>query len=82
MPARPQKKTSTAAPDITRGALPSSRKITVAGEQHPGVQVAMREIALAAGSHEKPVTVYDTSRPLYRPQCFYRHSQRTGFIAS
>lgn len=46
--------------DVTRGALPASRKIYVEGEQ--GTKVAMREIAL----HDKEApkfVVYDTSGP-------------------
>ena len=50
-----------AAPQVTTGPFPSSRKIHVAGRRHTGVRVAMREIDLTASSGEKPVRVYDTS---------------------
>ena len=54
---------------ITRGPLPKSRKIYVAGEIYKDIRVPMREIALSdtknaiTGKMEAnaPVTVYDTS---------------------
>jgi phosphomethylpyrimidine synthase len=46
--------------DVTRGALPASRKIHVKGEKHKDVQVAMREISIGDAA-QKSVTVYDTS---------------------
>lgn len=57
------KKNTNALPsDVTRGALPASRKIYAMGERHPEMHVAMREIALSV-PHEEPVIVYDTSGP-------------------
>ena len=47
--------------EITRGALPSSRKIHVRTDS--GVSVAMREIILSEKAGEDPFTVYDTSGP-------------------
>ena len=46
---------------VTTGALPSSRKIYVAGEHHPDVRVPMREISLHESANEPPLVVYDTS---------------------
>jgi phosphomethylpyrimidine synthase len=48
---------------VSTGPLPASRKIHVAGEIHPRIRVAMREITLADGSGEPPVRVYDPSGP-------------------
>ncbi len=48
--------------DVTRGALPASRKIYVSGERHGDVHVAMRSIALSDKGLPH-VTVYDTSGP-------------------
>jgi phosphomethylpyrimidine synthase len=60
----------TARPDaalkITTGPLPGSRKIHVEGSR-PDIRVAMREIALTAGSGEEPVRVYDCSGPYTDP---------------
>ncbi|NLU19715.1 MAG: phosphomethylpyrimidine synthase ThiC [Phycisphaerae bacterium] len=61
---------------ITRGPLPGSRKIYVAGTMHPQIRVPMREIPLSptrsplpGGKDEPnpPVTVYDTSGPYTDP---------------
>jgi phosphomethylpyrimidine synthase len=62
---------------ITRGALPGSRKVHVAGVLHPSVRVPMREIAQTPtreGSPDAPrlvpnpsITVYDTSGPYTDP---------------
>ena len=49
---------------ISRGSLPSSKKIYVAGEQFPEIRVPMREISLSNG---ESVTVYDTSGPYTDP---------------
>jgi phosphomethylpyrimidine synthase len=46
---------------VTTGALPSSRKIYVAGERHAGLRVPMREISLHESANEPPLVVYDTS---------------------
>ncbi|MBS7792692.1 phosphomethylpyrimidine synthase ThiC [Roseococcus sp. SDR] len=48
-------------PAVTTGPLPASRKIHVAGQLHPEIRVAMREIAVSGG--ELPLRVYDTSGP-------------------
>ncbi|MTJ82798.1 MAG: phosphomethylpyrimidine synthase ThiC [Telmatospirillum sp.] len=52
---------------VTTGALPSSRKIHVAGSRHPDLRVAMREIDLTATANEPPFRVYDTSGPYTDP---------------
>ena len=48
-------------PQVTTGALPASRKLYVPGQLHPGLRVAMREIAVGGG--EPPLRVYDPSGP-------------------
>ena len=48
--------------DVTRGALPASKKIYVQGEHYKDLQVAMRSIALSDKTLSN-VTVYDTSGP-------------------
>ncbi|HLY55551.1 MAG TPA: phosphomethylpyrimidine synthase ThiC [Stellaceae bacterium] len=48
---------------VSTGPLPASRKIHLAGERHPDIRVAMREIALEPSSGEPPVRVYDPSGP-------------------
>jgi len=63
---------------VTRGPLPASRKIHVAGALHPSVRVPMREVALSPtrrhtpGGTEAalnaPVVVYDTSGPYTDPE--------------
>ena len=52
---------------VTTGPFPASRKLHVPGRQHPDLRVAMREIALEAGSGEAPVRAYDTSGPYSDP---------------
>ncbi len=60
---------------ITRNPFPNSTKIYVAGQIHPEIRVAMREIELSdttdATTKKKtpnePVTVYDTSGPYTDP---------------
>ncbi len=54
-------------PTVTTGALPASRKIHIAGEQHPDICVPMREISLHPTSGEPPVIVYDASGPYTDP---------------
>ncbi|SDB61990.1 phosphomethylpyrimidine synthase ThiC [Belnapia rosea] len=49
--------------EVTTGPLPASRKIHIAGTHHPGIRVAMREIALDPSAKEPPLRVYDTSGP-------------------
>ena len=48
---------------VTTGALPGSRKITIAGTHFPDLRVAMREVALEPSANEPPVRIYDTSGP-------------------
>jgi len=50
---------------VSLGPLPASTKIHVPGTLHPGIRVAMREIALSGG--ESPVRVYDASGPYTDP---------------
>ena len=52
---------------VSTGPLHASRKIYVAGERHPDLRVAMREIDLAEDSGEPPVRVYDPSGPYTDP---------------
>ena len=49
------------------GAIPGSRKIYVAGERHPDLQVPFREVALHPSAGEPPVTIYDPSGPYTDP---------------
>jgi phosphomethylpyrimidine synthase len=53
-----------AAPKVTAGALPGSRKIFSTPERHDDVAVPSREIALSNGA---PFRVYDTSGPYSDP---------------
>ncbi|TAN77899.1 MAG: phosphomethylpyrimidine synthase ThiC, partial [Magnetospirillum sp.] len=55
-----------AAPKVTTGPMPGSRKIHVEGSR-PDIRVAMREIDLEASSGEPPVRVYDCSGPFTDP---------------
>nr|WP_314071246.1 phosphomethylpyrimidine synthase ThiC [uncultured Roseococcus sp.] len=48
-------------PSVTTGPLPASRKVYVAGQIHPQIRVAMREIDVSGG--EPALRVYDTSGP-------------------
>ncbi len=48
-------------PAITTGPLPASQKIHVAGQLHPEIRVAMRQISVSGG--EPALRVYDTSGP-------------------
>ncbi|WP_027690820.1 phosphomethylpyrimidine synthase ThiC [Rhizobium leguminosarum] len=52
-----------AAPTVTTGPLPASRKIYIRGDIHPDICVPMREISLHPTSGEPPVVVYDSSGP-------------------
>lgn len=53
--------------DVTRGPLPSSRKIYAHGELFPDIRVPMREISLHDSAGDPPVVVYDTSGPYTDP---------------
>ncbi|KAB1083504.1 phosphomethylpyrimidine synthase ThiC [Neorhizobium galegae] len=52
-----------AAPTVTTGPLPASRKIYIRGDIHPDIRVPMREISLYPTSGEPPAVVYDSSGP-------------------
>ena len=52
---------------VSTGPLPASRKIHIAGELHPAIRVAMREVTLAPGAGEPPVRIYDPSGPYTDP---------------
>jgi phosphomethylpyrimidine synthase len=58
-PAKPMPKTEEFR--VTTGPFPSSRKVHIGGQFHPGISVAMREIDLEASAGEPPIRVYDTS---------------------
>ena len=59
--------TQTAAPGVTTGPLPASRKIYVSGDLHPHIRVPMREIATHPTAGEHPLPVYDSSGPYTDP---------------
>ena len=48
-------------PAITTGPLPASRKLHVAGQVHPDIRVAMRQISVSGG--EPALRACDTSGP-------------------
>src|SRR5579871_2249478 len=52
---------------VSTGPLPASRKVHVAGERHPDLRVAMREIDLSPAAKEPPLRVYDPSGPYSDP---------------
>jgi phosphomethylpyrimidine synthase len=52
-----------AAPKVTTGALPGSRKVYSSPKGHECLRVPFREIVLAEGSGEPPFRVYDSSGP-------------------
>ena len=54
-------------PKVTRGPLPASRKIHIAGERHSDIRVPLREIALHPTAGEPPLRVYDSSGPYTDP---------------
>ncbi len=56
-----------AAPGVTTGPLPASRKIHCSPEAAPDLRVPVREISLQSGSGEEPVRVYDSSGPYTDP---------------
>ena len=60
-------KDTVAATSVTTGPLPSSRKVYIAGECHPELRVAMREIDLSSPD-EPPLRVYDPSGPIPTPR--------------
>ncbi len=56
-----------AAPKVTTGPLPASRKIYATPDGAPDLRVPLREIGLSEGSGEAPLPVYDTSGPYSDP---------------
>jgi phosphomethylpyrimidine synthase len=56
-----------AAPKVTTGALPASRKIYATPDGAPGLRVPLREIVLSEASGEAPLPLYDTSGPYTDP---------------
>ncbi len=56
-----------AAPKVTTGPLPASRKIYATPHGAPDLRVPLREIVLSEGSGEAPLPVYDTSGPYSDP---------------
>jgi phosphomethylpyrimidine synthase len=54
-------------PEVTTGALPSSRKIYSVPETAKDLRVPVREIALSDAAKEPPLPVYDTSGPYTDP---------------
>jgi phosphomethylpyrimidine synthase len=55
--------TNAQTPTVTRGPLPGSRKIHVAGKLHADIMVPMRQIDVHPTAGEPAVTVYDSSGP-------------------
>lgn len=53
--------------NVTTGPIQGSRKIYVEGSA-PDIRVPMKEIALAEGCGEPPITLYDTSGPYTDPE--------------
>ena len=58
---KPLSESDLATPKVTTGPIAGSRKIYAAPEAAPDLRVPLREIALAEGSGEEPVRVYDPS---------------------
>ena len=56
-----------AAPKVTTGPLPASRKIYAAPDGAPDLRVPLRQVALSEGAGEAPLPVYDTSGPYTDP---------------
>src|SRR5262249_13939238 len=56
-----------AAPKVTTGPLPASRKVYSTPEGAPDLRVPLREIVLSEASGEAPLPVYDTSGPYTDP---------------
>ncbi|MEL6791768.1 MAG: phosphomethylpyrimidine synthase ThiC, partial [Pseudomonadota bacterium] len=54
-------------PEVTTGALPSSRKVYVQSDRFEDVKVPVRMIDLHPSAGEPPVPVYDTSGPYTDP---------------
>ncbi len=60
---KPEPQSAFAAPKVTTGAIPGSRKIYVGGCAHEGLRVPFREVALHPSANEPPVVIYDPSGP-------------------
>src|SRR5271155_3411766 len=58
---KPLSDSELATPKVTTGPIAGSRKIYSAPDAAPDLRVPLREIALAEGSGEEPVRVYDPS---------------------
>ena len=58
---KPLSESDLATPTVTTGPIAGSRKIYSAPQAAPDLRVPLREIALAEGSGEEPVRVYDPS---------------------
>ena len=56
-----------AAPQVTTGPLPASRKVYVSPPAAPELRVPLREIELSQAAGEPPLPVYDTSGPYSDP---------------
>ena len=57
-----------AAPQVTTGPLPASRKIYAVPPAAPELRVPLREIALSPAAGEPALPVYDTSGPYSDPE--------------
>src|SRR5262249_37846620 len=56
-----------AAPKVTTGPLPASRKVYSMPDGAPDLRLPLREIVLSEASGEAPLPVYDTSGPYTDP---------------
>ena len=56
-----------AAPKVTTGALPASRKVYARPDAAPELRVPVREILLSEGAGEPALPVYDTTGPYTDP---------------
>jgi phosphomethylpyrimidine synthase len=56
-----------AAPKVTTGPLPASRKVYARPDAAPDLRVPVREIVLSEASGEPPLPVYDTTGPYTDP---------------
>src|ERR1700730_8159243 len=60
---KPLSDSDLATPKVTTGPIAGSRKIFSVPDAAPDLRVPLREIALAEGSGEEPVRIYDPSGP-------------------
>ncbi len=56
-----------AAPTVTTGPIPGSRKVYASGCAHPDLRVPFREVRPHPSANEPPVTIYDPSGPYTDP---------------